>query len=366
MKMATARKIRRFVKHCMPHGMVNFYIKRREKSSPVPPDGSPPDGRRPVLFNSRGEPIDMFFLKDNHMAHIPYGMPPNPYFLWDRNNYGLDVHFYTHSHMLRPYANASRRYGWLVESEAIVPGEYQAIYESKSLWSEFERIFTFSAKALDLIPNACFAPASSVWYGVWPEAGGKLDMTAYERKTKKTSLVSSHKKMTPLHSLRIQLALTCKNDTGIGVDTYGTFDGGRGIPTIAESLTEYRFSFAVENAIAPCYFTEKLLNCFAAMTVPIYLGAPDIANFFNPDGIIFLSEKNCGNIRDIRDITSLCTEQEYLRRLDAVKDNFNRVMDYCSLEGYIYNKYLRGDPFFTGRHHKDVLPISPATRQTYV
>jgi len=342
--------------------MVNFYKAMREQrahdSTPIPI----PNVRRPPLYNRSGDPMDVFFLKDSHMAHIPYGLPANPYFLWDRNNYGLDVHFYTNSHMLCPYANARRRYGWLVESEAIASGEYQEIYEARSLWSEFERIFTFSAKALDLIPNACFIPASSVWYGVWPEVGGWgqgggggwLDPAAYESKTKNISLVSSNKMMCPLHSVRIRLAFACKNDPNSGVDTYGTFDGGPVIP-IAESLTDYRFTFAVENDIKPFFFTEKILNCFAAMTVPIYLGATEIARFFNPDGIIFLSEKDCENIRDI---TSLCTEQEYVARLDAVKDNFNRVMDYLCFESYIYTKYLQNDPFFAARPEDAMLPIA--------
>ena len=39
------------------------------------------------------------------------------------------------------------------------------------------------------------------------------------------------------------------------------------------------------------YFTEKLLDCFATGTIPVYLGAPDIGKVFNIDGIITLSDE---------------------------------------------------------------------------
>ena len=51
------------------------------------------------------------------------------------------------------------------------------------------------------------------------------------------------------------------------------------------------FSIAIENASYETYFTEKLLDCFATGTIPVYYGAPDIGDYFNKDGIIDLSEE---------------------------------------------------------------------------
>ena len=56
------------------------------------------------------------------------------------------------------------------------------------------------------------------------------------------------------------------------------------------------FSFAVENANYPTYFTEKLTDCFACGTIPVYYGTAGVAQYFNPEGIIFLDEKNIGKI----------------------------------------------------------------------
>lgn len=48
----------------------------------------------------------------------------------------------------------------------------------------------------------------------------------------------------------------------------------------------HKFSFAFENTIHPGYTTEKIVQSFAASTVPIYWGDPRIAETFNSDAFI--------------------------------------------------------------------------------
>jgi hypothetical protein len=92
------------------------------------------------------------------------------------------------------------------------------------------------------------------------------------------------------------------------------------------------FSVAIENACYETYFTEKIQDCFATATIPVYYGSPDIGKFFNPDGIIFLT--------DDFDVTSL-TPDLYYDKLEAVKDNLERVKNYPINEDYIYKTYLQ-------------------------
>jgi len=53
-----------------------------------------------------------------------------------------------------------------------------------------------------------------------------------------------------------------------------------------EFQRRYKFSIAFENSSAPGYTTEKIMHAFAANTVPIYWGNPDIASEFNPKAFI--------------------------------------------------------------------------------
>lgn len=46
-----------------------------------------------------------------------------------------------------------------------------------------------------------------------------------------------------------------------------------------ETISKYRFNLCLENFQYPGYITEKIIDCFAANTVPLYLGAPDIENY---------------------------------------------------------------------------------------
>jgi hypothetical protein len=44
---------------------------------------------------------------------------------------------------------------------------------------------------------------------------------------------------------------------------------------------EYKFVISFENQLQPGYITEKIAHPLLAHAIPIYLGAPDIADHFN-------------------------------------------------------------------------------------
>jgi hypothetical protein len=44
-------------------------------------------------------------------------------------------------------------------------------------------------------------------------------------------------------------------------------------------MSNYRFAICFENISYPGYVTEKIIDCFVAGVIPVYLGAPDIADF---------------------------------------------------------------------------------------
>ena len=71
----------------------------------------------------------------------------------------------------------------------------------------------------------------------------------------------------------------------MAVDAYGKSlqnrmlkqDTGRATKLL--TLARYRFTLAFENAVDPGYVTEKFFDPLVAGSVPVYLGAPDIADF---------------------------------------------------------------------------------------
>ena len=121
------------------------------------------------------------------------------------------------------------------------------------------------------------------------------------------------------------------------VDTFGQFDGGTRIQTVSVALDDYRFSVVVENNIDELYFTEKLLDCFASMTIPIYLGGTNLERLFNTDGIIQIN--GVSDVENILEILNKCTYSWYIYSLDAIQDNFQRVQQYLVTEDFIYENY---------------------------
>jgi len=64
----------------------------------------------------------------------------------------------------------------------------------------------------------------------------------------------------------------------------------------------------------------------------VYVGCSNIGQFFNTEGIIKLDHE--------LELESL-TEELYLSKLDAVKDNFERIQKYEIPEDWIYETYLK-------------------------
>ena len=136
-------------------------------------------------------------------------------------------------------------------------------------------------------------------------------------------MIASNKNMCEGHELRLEWV----ERLGDQVDLYGR--GFNEITTKEEGLCDYMFSVAIENGQYETYFTEKLLDCFATGTIPVYLGAPDIGNHFNKDGIIDLSEEF-----DISD-------EIYYNKMDAIKENLEKAKSMEVLEDFIWENYLK-------------------------
>lgn len=322
---------KRIVKYFLPYGMVKVLEKRKRINASTA-------GIEPVLFNQDQQRKRTFFLADAVCVHSPYSFSSidtgkTKYIHWDRFNRALPIHFYSHEQMLSPTDLGKKNFGIIVESETIVPKLYSKLLDNPELVAQYDGIFTHSERLLKKYSNAYFIPGSSVWYG-GTAGGGSLSDEAYKCKSKNISLVSSHKVQCPLHAFRLHLAQLLSKDKD--VDVMGTFAGGKFV-RIADSLEDYRFSIAIENNITSCYFTEKLLNCFAAMTIPIYVGATDLGTYFDPRGIVMISPKMTDT--EILETIHQCTQEFYNSRRESVRNNYEMVKKYFCIEDYIYEHY---------------------------
>ena len=77
------------------------------------------------------------------------------------------------------------------------------------------------------------------------------------------------------------------------------------------------FHVAVENSRNINYYTDKIVDCFATKTIPIYWGAPNIGEFWNQDGIITFENED-----ELVSILNNLTEDDYFRRKEAIEENY--------------------------------------------
>ena len=94
------------------------------------------------------------------------------------------------------------------------------------------------------------------------------------------------------------------------------------------------FHIAVENSRNLNYYTDKIVDCFATKTIPIYWGAPNIGKYFNKEGIITFE-----NEEDLVEILNSLTEEDYNSRLEAVEENYILALEngffFDRLETYL-------------------------------
>jgi hypothetical protein len=69
-------------------------------------------------------------------------------------------------------------------------------------------------------------------------------------------------------------------------------------------LAGYRFALVFDNTRFPGYISEKLFDCFYARCIPIYSGAPDVAQYVPPPAFV-----------DVRQFASLRALEQFLRRI---------------------------------------------------
>lgn len=205
------------------------------------------------------------------------------------------------------------KYAWLLESKFVTPGIVEDVkINCKKYFETFKYIFTHNKELLDLDSRFKWCPANGYWI---------KDAKMYP-KSKMISFITSNKNFTDGHKKRLEWVRMI----GEQVDLYGR--GFREIENKEDGLCDYMFSVVIENGFYKSYFTEKILDCFATGTIPVYLGSPDIGDYFNKDGIIDLTEEF-----DV-------SEEIYYSKLNAIEDNLKRVKNIEILEDFIYKNYL--------------------------
>ncbi len=96
-----------------------------------------------------------------------------------------------------------------------------------------------------------------------------------------------------------------------------------------------KFSIIIENGKEDDYFSEKIIDCLASKTIPIYRGCPTISNYFDMNGILTFD-----TLDELISIITNLPKDHYENMIDVVEKNYEISKQYWDYYGRINEKIL--------------------------
>ena len=259
------------------------------------------------------------FSHDTSSCH--FTPPKNHTWVYDRKC-SSDIEVYMDYSICGGFnSECKNKYLWFSESGDIISEKLNYFINNFNTFKEhYKRIFVNDKSLLKLDSTVIYSPPGS--NQPWVRDRG------IHTKTKNMSMVASGKNATDGHKLRNCLMRKLVQD-GVEVDCFGR--NFRPFEYKEEVTSDYFFSIVVENGSYSNYYTEKIMDCFAAGTIPVYHGSPDIGEMFDDRGII--------TITDDLDYFSL-NKDIYYSKIEYVKNNLHLCNSHQSADDYIYDRIM--------------------------
>lgn len=263
---------------------------------------------------------DKLFINDFSFSHSHssswYHKPEK--FEWVRGNCDSFDTVFTTDLLNVDNFTGKKVYGWLIEPPDLIPKQYEYAINNQN---KFYKIFTYDKNLLNISDKFEFLPIG----GCWIE---KEERKIYQ-KTKFISTIVSTKTQLTGHKLRHEVAEKIEK-----IDLFGSMYNK--LPKKIDALKEYMFSIVIENQKMDYLFTEKIIDCFATGTIPIYWGCPSISDFFDIKGIITFND-----IDELKKIIENINKDYYFDNIEAIRNNFIKFNKYSIADDIIYNKILK-------------------------
>ena len=144
-----------------------------------------------------------------------------------------------------------------------------------------------------------------------------------ENKQKVCSFNTSHKGWAPGHQLRKQIWEGLDGAEDLNGFSIVKHKSPPRTPNKNFLFETAKYHIVVENEQRNNWVTEKLIDCFASKTIPIYWGASNIGEYFNVDGMIIFN-----TIEELKDILDNLDEKFYDDRTDIIEENYSKSKAY--------------------------------------
>jgi len=223
-------------------------------------------------------------------------------------------------------------------------GNVVKVLQEPLIRNPLTHLFTYwHSKAYDLVLTHSPDADDSRQVKSLPCTGSFIDPTTimqqpFEQKQHTLSIVASTLAKFPGHKLRFHFI----NELLSHFPELNSHTFGKGrkqeLAEKLDGLNRYRFSIAIENSCIPSYVTEKFYDCIIAGCVPLYYGAPNIADYFPIDSYIPLP---ISDFEECTRIISELSESDYKRRIPALIEARALIRDKYSLGAVIMSHFAQ-------------------------
>jgi len=184
-------------------------------------------------------------------------------------------------------------------------------------YGEFDVILAWDKNILNAFPNTKRFIYGTCWIDTENFAPNKKNVLSF---------LTSSKKYTEGHCLRHSVFNHLSNYPTLFPRKY-VIHAVMTPPRIEkkERLFENaKYSIIIENEKEDNWITEKLIDCFATKTIPIYWGAPNVGEFFDEKGIIPFN-----TIPELFEILNSLDMKEYDALTDSIEHNYTEALKYA-------------------------------------
>lgn len=137
------------------------------------------------------------------------------------------------------------------------------------------------------------------------------------------SFIMSNKMQAPGHKLRHSIWNVYGSLDKINNFTFNKYRTPPRIESKNILFNNAKYHITVENTKRENWITEKIIDCFATKTIPIYYGCPNVGEFFNKKGILSFNDMD-----ELNKILNTITPTLYDDLEDVLEENYQKSKQY--------------------------------------
>lgn len=220
------------------------------------------------------------------------------------------------------------RFVYLIEPYQILDLRYQALINHKKT---YDFLLTHDESLLQKIDGSYLMEFGSCWVRDFQ----------HEEKEYSVSFLCGGKTITSGHHIRHSIwnvsdLINVPKNFFISGNYSGLLQNPHHYPTLGNRkhhLFRSMFHMCIENVKNKNFFTEKLIDCLYAKTIPIYYGCPNIGDWFDTRGFIIVD-----NVNDVIEATNNLTADTYMQKLEYVNSNYLSSLKFADINEHVKNK----------------------------